>query len=52
MFEKLKKLRVKFINFKEKKKAKNEQINMQKVKEVRTFSNSSCFSWNWIYEFF
>ena len=34
MFEKLKRLKIKFINFKEKTKNKNEKINVQKVKEV------------------
>lgn len=56
MFEKLRKLRIKFINFKGKKvkkdKKKNEQINVQKLKEVRTFSNCCNFSWNWLYKFF
>lgn len=54
MFEKIKKLRIKFINFKEKGKCikKNEQINIHKLKEVRTFSNSSNFNRNWIYKFF
>lgn len=49
MFEKFKNLRIKFINFKEKKKNKNEEINVQKLKEVRTSSNCSCINWYRIY---
>ena len=72
MFERIKELtkefvnfgksRIKFINFKDKKEKKkqnielskkeNEKINVQKVKEVRIASNGSCFDWNRIYEFF
>lgn len=52
MLEKIKNLKIKFINFKEKSKNKNEKVNMQKVKEVRTFGNCCGFSWNWVYEFF
>lgn len=52
MFEKIKKLRIKFINFREKNKNKNEKINMQKVKEVRTFSNSSRSCRDRVYKFF
>lgn len=55
MFEKIKKLRIKFINFKNKKVPKvqkpkeNETVNAQKLKEVRTFSDSSSFTWYRIY---
>lgn len=52
MLEKMKRLKIKFINFKEKKKGKNEQINIQKVKEVRTLSNSSSTCRHWIHQFF
>jgi len=44
------KSRIKFISFKGKK--ENENINMQKVKEVRFISNSSGVNWNRVYEFF
>lgn len=54
MLEKIKKLKIQFISFKEKNRNKNkdEKINWQKVKEVRTLSIGSSFSRNWIYEFF
>lgn len=54
--KKLKKInfldRIKFIRFQNKNNDKDANVNMQKIKEVRTFSDSSCFNWNWIYKFF
>ena len=42
--------RIKFIRFK--KKNENPDLNVKKLKEVRTFSYSCSFSWNRIYKFF
>lgn len=42
--------RIKFIRFK--KKNENPDLNVRKIKEVRTFGYSCSFSRNWIYEFF
>ena len=39
--------RIKFIKFKNKN--ENSELNIQKIKEVRPFSYSSCACWNWIY---
>ena len=49
MFENIKNLRIKFINFKERNKNQNEKVNLQKIKEVRPFSYCSSFDWNWLY---
>ena len=47
--KKLKKInifdRIKFIKFNN----KSDTVNMRKIKEVRAFSNCSCFSWNRVY---
>jgi len=57
MFEKIRKLKINFISFKEKKTNENkknsdEKIDVHKVKEVRTFSCCSYFTWYRIYKFF
>ena len=39
--------RIKFIRFNNKN--KNPDVNVQKIKEARTFSCCSCTCWNWIY---
>ena len=41
--------RIKFIRFKNKNIEKNQEVNIQKIKEVRSFSYSSCAYWNRLY---
>ena len=52
MFEKIKNLRIKFINFKERNKPQNEKVNFQKIKEARSLGYSSCINRNRLYKFF